>query len=420
MNGRPALVLATLGGMLIGAAAAWFWLEGRFHDTPAMVARSAAQPGVAASRGSPFAESRRLTEMLVKVRSEYVDEVSTEQLVDAAMRGMLTGLDPYSTYLDRREYEDLRRGTSGSYPGIGIEVGASEGVIKVLRALPASPAEHAGLRTGDVILRIDDEVVGVDVNRAIEQMRGPAGSRVKLTIERAEVDEVVDVTLERSRVDVVSVFGEILAPGQAYIRIAAFSDNTPADFRRVIASLREQGTIAGVVLDLRNNPGGVLESAVAIADALLDSGNIVAASGRAPEARFRMDAEPGQLLEGADVIVLVNRGSASAAEILAGALKDNGRARLVGQRTYGKGSVQSVIPFDDGRALKLTTSRYVTPGGAPIDARGIEPDWPLDTAADVAAEPRNDPEVRIALQILQGKRVPLPSRRTAAAGSTRG
>lgn len=428
MNARLALGSALLGGIVLGAAAAFAWLQVSADSTASAASRATASSssggsagvGLAGVRSSSLGEARRLTEMLTKVRSEYVDEVSTEQLVDAAMRGMLTGLDPYSAYLDRREYEDLRRGAAGSYPGIGIEVGASEGVIKVLRALPASPAERAGLRSGDVILRIDGEQVGAEVSRAIEQMRGPAGSRVKLTIERAELDEIVEVTLERARVDIVSVFGEWISPAQAYVRIASFSDNTPTDFRRVIERLRSERALAGVVLDLRNNPGGVLESAVAIADDLLDVGTIVAASGRAPESRFRMEAAPGQLLEGVSVIVLINRGSASAAEILAGALQDNGRAQLMGQRTYGKGSVQSVIPFSDGRALKLTTSRYVTPGGATIDSRGIEPDWPLESAADVAAEPTADREVKLALQVLQGKSSLLPPRRTAAKTSERG
>jgi carboxyl-terminal processing protease len=298
---------------------------------------------------------------------------------------MVASLDPHSAYLDRREFEDIRRGAAGSYPGIGIEVVADGESIKVLRPIDDSPAWRAGIRAGDIILRIDGSSVRGDVAAAIEQMRGPAGSLVHLMLRRAGSREVVEVALERTRVEVHSVSGMLLDERHGYLRIANFSETTAADFDGHVAELRKLAPgLRGVVIDLRDNPGGVLEAAVAVADSLLERGIIVTGTGRTADARFRMDARPGQSLAGVDIVVLVNRGSASSAEILAGALKDNGRARLLGARTYGKGSVQSVIPLSDGRALKITTSRYATPSGTLIQERGIDPDL------QVAAAPRFD------------------------------
>ena len=362
------------------------------ESSPANATRAAAAPGLT------FEDQQRFAEILQRVRREYVDEVPREQLLEAAARGMVAGLDPYSAYLDQREFEEIRRGAAGNYPGIGIEVAAEGKAIRVLRPLADSPAARAGLRRGDEIVRIDDAPVGRDVGEAIEQMRGPAGSRVRLTVRRAGSGELVDVSLERTRVEVHSVSGEMLDPTHAYIRIVAFSDTTASDFDTVVKSLQKSHKLEGVVLDLRNNPGGVLEAAVAVADALLDTGNIVSAEGRAPDARFRMDAKPGQSLPGVELVVLVNGASASAAEILAGAIKDNHRGRLVGRKTFGKGLVQSVIPLADGRALKLTTSRYATPSGAMINERGIEPDVTLKGRESVPGEPARDPEVKAALR----------------------
>jgi carboxyl-terminal processing protease len=352
-------------------------------------------------RELPASESRRIAEIIAQVQREYVDEVTPDRLLEQAMRGMVGGLDPYSAYLDRREYEELRRGAAGSYPGIGIEVSAEDDGIKVVRSLADSPAARAGIRGGDVILQIDNEPVGDNVSAALEQMRGPPGSLVRLTLRRAESAELVSVALERAKVEVHSVSGEMLESGFAYVRIASFSETTRKDFDKVVRELSTTGRLRGVVLDVRHNPGGVLEAAVEVADALLDSGNIVSATGRTAEANFRMDASRGQLLEGVPLILLINGASASAAEILAGALKDNGRARLVGRRTYGKGVVQSVLPLADGRALKLTTSRYVTPAGVSIDETGIEPDVLLPGADVTPIAAREDAEVNLALRTLR-------------------
>lgn len=394
--------LAAAAGLVVGAAATWFVSRPveETVDVPAPSKKSTADQPLTV-RELPASESRRIAEIIAQVQREYVDEVTPDRLLEQAMRGMVGGLDPYSAYLDRREYEELRRGAAGSYPGIGIEVSAEGEGIKVVRSLADSPAARAGIRGGDVILQIDNEPVGANVSAALEQMRGPPGSLVRLTLRRAESAELVSVALERAKVEVHSVSGEMLESGFAYVRIASFSETTRKDFDKVVRELSMTGRLRGVVLDVRHNPGGVLEAAVEVADALLDSGNIVSATGRTAEANFRMDASQGQLLEGVPLVLLINGASASAAEILAGALKDNGRARLVGRRTYGKGVVQSVLPLADGRALKLTTSRYVTPAGVSIDETGIEPDVLLPGVDVLPIAAREDAEVKLALRTLR-------------------
>ncbi len=394
--------LAAAAGLVVGAAAMWFVsrpADEALDVTPPSKKSIVDKPLTV--RELPASESRRIAEIIAQVQREYVDDVTPDRLLEQAMRGMVGGLDPYSAYLDRREYEELRRGAAGSYPGIGIEVSAEGEGIKVVRSLADSPAARAGIRGGDVILQIDNEPVGSNVSAALEQMRGPPGSLVRLTLRRAESAELVSVALERAKVEVHSVSGEMLESGFAYVRIASFSETTRKDFDKVLRELSTSGSLRGVVLDVRHNPGGVLEAAVEVADALLDSGNIVSATGRTAEANFRMDASRGQLLEGVPLVLLINGASASAAEILAGALKDNGRARLVGRRTYGKGVVQSVLPLADGRALKLTTSRYVTPAGVSIDETGIEPDVLLPGADVMPIAAREDAEVKLALRTLR-------------------
>ncbi len=420
MTVRSRTTLALLGGIGLGVAATMTGTVLADRDpaprdampreasVQAMVQKSATDPGAAARPtgidGLPWEDARRFAEILDRVKLEYVEDVDDHQLMENASRGLVSALDPYSAYLDRAEYDEIRLSTSGSYPGIGVEVAAGQGGIKVLRPIADSPADRAGLRTGDLIVRIDDAPVLNDVDAAIDQMRGPAGTHVKLSVRRPGASEAIDVALERAQVEVHSVSAQSLEPGYGYLRILSFSDTTAQDVTRAVSNLlaQRQGTpLDGLVIDLRNNPGGVLDSAVEVADAFLTAGVIVTADGRTPDARFRMDATPGELLDGTRIAVLVNGGSASAAEILAGALKDNGRAVLVGRRTYGKGSVQTVIPLADGRALKLTTSHYSTPSGAMIDQRGIEPDLPVDGPDEPPAEPRRDVEVRRALQALK-------------------
>jgi carboxyl-terminal processing protease len=357
-----------------------------------------------------------------RVKGEYVDPVDQRKLLQQALHGVASGLDPYSAFLDAEEYQEIRDTTSGSYPGVGVEVSADRGGIKVMRTLADSPASRADLRPGDLIVGIDRTPVGTDLDRAIDRMRGLPGTQVSLSVRRPGTPDVLDLVLERAQVEVHSVAARLLEAGFGYLRIANFSSNTPADVERAVNELQQQNGVAlrGLVIDVRNNPGGVLESAADVADLFLDGGLIVSATGRTAEARFKLEAGPGDLLDGAPIAVLVNGATASAAEILAGALKDNHRAAIIGRRTFGKGSVQSVIPLSGGRALKLTTSRYFTPSGISIQDRGIEPDLPIDgveepplgvEAPDSLTMARRDREVRIAVQRLkQPPRVTLASR----------
>ena len=366
------------------------------------------------SRASlPWQEASLFAEVYERIKRDYVDEVDDHALMEKAIRGMVAALDPHSAYLDSQEFDEIRLSTMGSYPGVGIEVVASDGMVKILRPIDGSPAERAGLRAGDQIVRIDGSDIGADLAGAIARMRGASGSLVKLTIRRAGVQGVVDYTLRRAQVEVHSVLQETLEPGYGYLRITTFSETTPEDVGRAITRLKRDnpGGLKGLVLDLRNNPGGVLEAGVAVADDFLDSGVIVTADGRTAEARFRMDATPGDLIDGAPLVVLVNGGSASASEIVAGALKDHGRALLVGRRTYGKGSVQTVMPLTHGGAVKLTTSRYFTPSGTSIHGKGIIPDVveegpglapaELPTAKGTPALAARDGDVRVALDALK-------------------
>lgn len=400
MSLRATTTIALVCGLALGVA---------LSTTTRVFANRGSATGAAPADA---AQPDYLREIVERVEHDYVKPVPEQQLLDSAMRGMVGSLDPYSAYLDRRQYEEMRATTSGQYPGVGVEVAADASGLKILRAIEGSPAARAGVLAGDVIIRIADRPVGADVDAAVDALRGPPGSAVKLTMLRAGQPEAFDLTLQREQVAVHTVVHTLLEPGYGYLRIANFSDLTAQDASAALDELvaDSPGGLRGLVLDLRNNPGGVLEAAVAVADMFLDDGVIVSANGRTADARFRMDATPGDRLSGAPIVVLVDAGSASAAEILAGALHDNERATLVGRRTFGKGSVQTVIPLSDGRALKLTTSLYFTPSGASIHERGIEPDVqlagqsqpPLDITGtqDVPLAAR-DGEVTLALERLR-------------------
>lgn len=356
-------------------------------------------------------DQRRIGEVLARIQADYVDEVDAPELVDAALRGMLAGLDDYSMYLDTPAYDEILENSSGSYPGVGIEVAAERDGIRIVRPLEDSPAARAGLEEGDLIVQIDGRPVDADVDAAIEQMRGPPGTPIQLTLRRRGAPEPVEVALERSRVDLRSVRSALLSDRVGYLRITAFDDTTGTDAEAAVLSLRAAAPagLAGLILDLRDNPGGVLEAAVETADLFLERGIIVTATGRTADSRFQMEATSGDILEGARLVVLVNANSASAAEILAGALRDHRRATLVGRRTFGKGSVQTIMPLTDGRALKLTTSVYSTPSGARIDRQGIDPDVSTrggqELPAEFDASPRallsRDGDVRAAVRLLQ-------------------
>src|SRR5215469_7423741 len=401
---RSRTLIALVTGVVVGFGAAL--TSGVLADRPSETLQAADSHYSAPHAGSslPWQEASLFAEVYERIKRDYVDDVDDHTLMEKAVRGMVAALDPHSAYLDSSEFEEIRLSTMGSYPGVGIEVAEVDGVVRVLKPIEGSPAQIAGVRAGDQVVRINGQEVGADLAGAIARMRGPAGSRVELAIRREGTAEVLDFELRRAEVAVHSVSSQTLEPGYGYVRLTTFSDTTPGELSRAVSLLKRDNPpgLKGLVLDLRNNPGGVLESGVTVADDFLERGVIVTADGRTPEARFQMLANPGDLLEGAPLVVLVNGGSASASEIVAAALKDHGRAVLVGHRTYGKGSVQTVMPLPHGGALKLTTSRYFTPSGASIQGRGIVPDV-LDAGPDGAPDesPARDHDVRQALKILK-------------------
>lgn len=371
----------------------------------------------------PWEEARLLAEVLERVKREYVEPVDDRQLIEAAVRGMVTDLDPHSQFLDSDEYREIRISTTGNYSGVGLEVNMNEGAVTVVAPIEGTPADRAGLEPGDVIVAIDGEPVDErSVSDTVARMRGKPGSRVRITVARDGEPGPLDFDIIRSHVQVSTVRTEMLEPGYGYARITHFSETTFRDLRREIKSLQRAapGGLQGLVLDLRNNPGGVLDAAVEVSDGFLDGGVIVSASGRGRESNFVHEARPGDLLDGGQLVVMVNQGSASASEIVAGALQDHRRATILGDRTFGKGSVQTVMPLSDGRAIKLTTSRYYTPSGDSIHGEGITPDLPLDdtSLADAlaaatmhrteagAALLQTDGQLRQALAVLKdGERV---------------
>jgi carboxyl-terminal processing protease len=360
----------------------------------------------------PWQDAHMLAAVLERVKHDYVNPVDDHQLLQAAIRGMVASLDPYSAYLDGDEYDEIKISSSGRYSGVGIEVSIEDEQVVVIAPFDGSPAALAGIRSGDVIVTID----GITVNTnnladTIGRMRGVEGTSVKIGIMREGSAEPLLFTLQRSRVDLHSVRAELLEAGYGYVRISQFSETTGDDMLAAMKDLRKRNAapLKGLVLDMRDNPGGVLEAAVAVADAFLESGVIVTAKGRTPDSKFEMDATPGDVLNGAPIVVLVNGGSASAAEIVAGALKDHHRAKLMGRTTFGKGSVQTIIPLADDRAIKLTTSLYYTPSGESINHRGIAPDIELerDPKPPAIAPPadapllQRDPEVKRAVEELK-------------------
>jgi carboxyl-terminal processing protease len=401
MTNRSSTLAALTMGALLGLSAAVA------NDLPGSAVQSMQQPTLS------WEQARLFAEVYERVKKEYVDTVDDRELMEKAVRGMVAALDPYSAFLNSEEFDDIRMSTSGSYPGVGIEVVTENAQVKVLRPIQGSPAEQAGMLSGDLIVKIDNSEIGADLSAAINRMRGPAGSVVRLTVRRPSSGELLDFSLRRATVEVHSVLQQTLEPGIGYLRITTFSDTTAQDLQRAVADLKQDNPrgIKGLVLDLRNNPGGVLEAGVAVADAFLDHGLIVSAEGRSPEAHFSMAASPGDVLEGASLVVLVNSGSASAAEIVAAALRDHNRATLIGHKTYGKGSVQTVMPLSNGTAIKLTTSRYYTPSGKSLHAKGIEPDVlvgaPEETPVDIDAKQQGvslsnrDKEIRLAIDALK-------------------
>jgi carboxyl-terminal processing protease len=310
---------------------------------------------------------------------------------------MLSGLDPHSSYMDAKSFRDMQVQTRGEFGGLGIEVTMEDGLIKVVSPIDDTPASRAGILANDIITQLDDEQVqGLTLNQAVEKMRGPVNTKIKLKVVRKGVDNPLDITLVRDNIRVRSVRSRVEADDIAYIRITTFNEQTTEGLKKSIADLQNQiggDKLKGYIIDLRNNPGGLLEEAVTVSDAFLERGEIVSTRGRNPEETQRRTAHPGDLTKGKPVIVLINGGSASASEIVAGALQDHKRATLVGTRSFGKGSVQTIIPLGSGNgALRLTTARYYTPSGKSIQAKGIVPD--IEVLQDVPEELKSRTDVK--------------------------
>ncbi|MBT8131227.1 MAG: S41 family peptidase [Gammaproteobacteria bacterium] len=336
----------------------------------------------------PIAEARLFAEVMERVKREYVDTVDDADLIESAIRGMVADLDPHSAFLDPEEYREIRISTSGNYTGVGLEVNVDDGRVVIVSPIDDTPAYHAGIRPGDTLIKVDGYPVEQDIEDTVSRMRGEPGTEVHLTIARDEVDELLHFDLQRERIQVKSVRSTLLEPSFGYLRISQFSDSTARDLTRAVQDLAEENKnpLEGIVLDLRSNPGGVLEAAVDVSDAFIETGAIVSANGRASEAEFSMQANPGDITRGAKIVVLINEGTASASEIVAGALQDHHRAVLMGSTSFGKGSVQTVMPLSDGRAIKLTTSRYFTPSGRSIHELGIVPDIQLEATGVEASD----------------------------------
>lgn len=372
MNMRHILLLLAAAGLMLGAA--------KTEDNQKHDGKSTGKQ----ENPVPYSDIKRFTSAYAQIKNFYVDKVPSKKLFEDAIRGMLSGLDPHSSYLDEEEFHDLEMNTSGQFSGLGLEVTNDDGLLRVITPLDDSPAAKAGIKPKDLISRIDNvPVKGLTLREAIKKMRGSEGSKITLSIVRDGQKAPIEFTLKRSKVKIQSIKSKMLDPGYGYIRISQFQALTEKEFKAAINQLHKKSgdQLKGLVLDLRNNPGGLLDSAVAISDALLTKksvnrykNRIVFTKGRVSGAEFSIKANPLDLLKGSPIVILINAGSASGSEIVAGALKDYKRAILVGTQSFGKGSVQTVIPLEGNRGLKLTTALYYTPSGRSIQAEGIKPD----------------------------------------------
>jgi len=338
-------------------------------------------PAPAAEKGDTYELLNLFGEVFERVRSDYVEEPKDQDLVEAAINGMLTSLDPHSSYLNEKSYKEMEVQTEGKFGGLGIEVTMENGLVKVVSPIDDTPAYKAGIQAGDFITHIDGEqVMGMTLSEAVEKMRGPVGTKIKITVAREGENEPKDYTIVRDTIVIHSVRSH--AEGDVgYLRITSFSQQTFSNLKDDLEKLKKDiPNMKGVVLDLRNNPGGLLDQAINVSDAFLEQGEIVSTRGRDPQNTKRYSAHAGDLLDGLPMVVLINGGSASASEIVSGALKDHKRAIVMGTKSFGKGSVQTVIPLEGHGAMRLTTSRYYTPSGHSIQAKGIEPDIIVEQA----------------------------------------
>lgn len=324
----------------------------------------------------PLEDLQLFVQVFDQIRNAYVEKVDDKQMFENAIKGMLAGLDPHSTYLDESSFDELQESTTGEFGGLGLEVGMEGGFIRVVAPIDDTPAYRAGIQTGDLIIKLDDKAVqGMSLREAIDLMRGPKGASITITLLREGIDAPMEITIERDIIRVRSIRSEVLEEGFGYLRIAQFQVDTGKQFRKELANLRKTAKpLRGIILDLRNNPGGLLPASIEVADTVLDDGLIVYTEGRIPSANVKFRATKGDVLNGLPIVTIINNGSASASEIVAGALQDNHRSIIVGTQSFGKGSVQTVLPLNDGKAIKLTTARYFTPSGRSIQAEGIHPD----------------------------------------------
>ncbi|MGM0766468.1 MAG: S41 family peptidase [Pseudomonadota bacterium] len=325
----------------------------------------------------PLEDLRKFTEVFSRIKDAYVEEVDDRKLLESAIKGMLSELDPHSTYLAPKDYEQLEESTSGEFGGLGIEVGMEDGFVKVISPIDDTPAQKAGVQAGDLIIKLGDKPVkGMSLEEAVKLMRGKPGTVLSLTIMREGESAPIVIDVERAVIKVTSIKSRLIDNGYGYVRITQFQADTGTQFVDTLKTLEEDygQDLDGLIIDLRNNPGGILQAAVEASDALLDEGLIVYTEGRIQSSRLRFNAKAGDMMEGTPIVVLINGGSASASEILAGALQDHQRAVVMGTQSFGKGSVQTVIPLDETHAIKMTTARYYTPDGRSIQAKGIKPD----------------------------------------------
>ncbi len=337
----------------------------------------------------PLNELRVFAEAFDRVSSAYVEEIDDRTLLENAIKGMLSQLDPHSAYLDRDSFSDLQEDTTGNYGGVGLEVSMEDGFVRIISPMDGTPAEKAGVKPGDLIVQLNDQPIkGMSLGDAIDAMRGEPGSTVRLTLVREGTAKPFEVSLTREIIAVASVRQRVLDPGYGYIRIAQFQSNTGTEVEDAVTALTAEGKLLGLVLDLRNNPGGILQSAVAVSDVFIDDGLIVYTAGRLPNSDMRFSASTPDATNGIPIVVLVNEGTASASEIVAGALQDHHRAIIMGVNTFGKGSVQTILPLNNEKAIKLTTALYYTPNGRSIQAEGIVPDIWVDRST-VTPEKQN-------------------------------
>ena len=358
----------------------------------------------AESNTSIYEKIDLFSEVLNKINNEYVEEVNQSDTMDAAINGVLQSLDPYSTYMSPEMFRDMQTETSGKFGGLGIEVGMEHGVVKVISPIDNSPASRVGIKAGDYIVKINDnQVQGKSLTEAVELMRGPVGSDIEITVRRKGVKKSIIFTITREIIKIESVKSKYIDEGIGYLRLTSFNENSGNQIKKKIKEFNNKKDLKGYILDLRNNPGGLLSQAIKITDYFLENGEIVSTKGRKKSENRKFFAKKGDLTNGMTLIVLINYGSASASEIVAGALKDHKRAILVGENSYGKGSVQSVIPLKNKGAIRLTISKYYLPSGKSISEVGVTPDIEIEESSNTfVINTETDNQLNFALKLLNG------------------